>query len=168
QPGQELLLVVTNDGEMPHDLKADGTTGTAMLDPGESETVTVGPFDASTEAWCTVPGHKEAGMVMAIEVSGAPAASHAAAGHGSAAAATTGATIDPAATPAADFQPYDPNLAPAPGGTVHEIEMHATEELVEVAPGVTQMMWTFDGKVPGPILRGKVGDLFNITLVNDG
>jgi nitrite reductase (NO-forming) len=30
------------------------------------------------------------------------------------------------------------------------------------------MMWTFDGKVPGTILRGKVGDLFNVTLINDG
>jgi nitrite reductase (NO-forming) len=46
--------------------------------------------------------------------------------------------------------------------------MHATETEVEVAPGVTQMMWTFDGKVPGTTLRGKVGDLFTLTLVNDG
>lgn len=27
-------------------------------------------MDETTEAWCTVPGHKEAGMVMAIEVTG--------------------------------------------------------------------------------------------------
>jgi nitrite reductase (NO-forming) len=46
--------------------------------------------------------------------------------------------------------------------------MRATEELIEVAPGVTQMMWTFNGKVPGTILRGKVGDVFNVTLINDG
>jgi nitrite reductase (NO-forming) len=38
---------------------------------------------------------------------------------------------------------------------------------VEVAPGVKQQMWSFQGKVPGPALRGKVGDLFTITLVND-
>jgi nitrite reductase (NO-forming) len=29
-------------------------------------------------------------------------------------------------------------------------------------------MWTFDGTVPGTTLRGRVGDLFTITLVNDG
>ena len=46
--------------------------------------------------------------------------------------------------------------------------MHATEKIIEVAPGVTQMMWTFDDTVPGPTLRGKVGDVFNITLINDG
>ncbi len=39
---------------------------------------------------------------------------------------------------------------------------------MEVAPGVTQQMWTFGDQVPGPILRGKVGDIFTITLVNDG
>ena len=44
----------------------------------------------------------------------------------------------------------------------------AIDKEIEVAPGVKQLMWTFDGKVPGTILRGKVGDLFNITLVNEG
>ena len=29
-------------------------------------------------------------------------------------------------------------------------------------------MWTFGGTVPGPTLRGRVGDVFEITVVNDG
>jgi nitrite reductase (NO-forming) len=37
----------------------------------------------------------------------------------------------------------------------------------EVAPGVTQQAWTFNGQVPAPILRGHIGDLFNVTVVND-
>ena len=45
---------------------------------------------------------------------------------------------------------------------------HATEKVLEVAPGVKQEMWTFNDQVPGPVLRGRVGDLFTITLVNDG
>ena len=162
--GQKLVLTVTNDGMMAHDLKVEGTEGTRMLEPGTSETITIGPFDSATEAWCTVAGHKESGMVMAIQITGsAPAAA------GTPATATSGgAEIDATAEPEANWKPYDPTLAPAPGGTVHDVEMHATEEEIEVAPGVTQMMWTFDGKVPGTILRGKVGDLFNVTLDNDG
>ena len=162
--GQKLVLTVTNDGMMAHDLKVEGTEGTRMLEPGTSETITIGPFDSATEAWCTVAGHKESGMVMAIQITGsAPAAA------GTPATATSGgAESDATAEPEANWKPYDPTLAPAPGGTVHDVEMHATEEEIEVAPGVTQMMWTFDGKVPGTILRGKVGDLFNVTLVNDG
>jgi nitrite reductase (NO-forming) len=33
---------------------------------------------------------------------------------------------------------------------------------------VTQTLWTFDGTAPGPTLRGTVGDVFEITLVNEG
>ena len=29
-------------------------------------------------------------------------------------------------------------------------------------------MWTFGGTVPGTTFRGKVGDVFNVTLYNDG
>ncbi len=165
-PGQKVQLIVMNHGTMAHDLKVDGTTGTKMLQPGTKEIVTVGPFDASTQAWCTVAGHKEAGMVMDINVAGAGGGS----GGGSAAPAkgATGAKIDSAATPAPGWAPYDPKLAPAPGGTVHEVDMHAIEKEIEVAPGVTQLMWTFDGKVPGTILRGRIGDLFNVKLTNDG
>ena len=83
-------------------------------------------------------------------------------------ATAAGASIDFQATPAADWTPYDPTLKPADGATEHKLTMHATEKVLEIAPGVTQEMWTFDDKVPGTTLRGKVGDLFTITLVNDG
>lgn len=173
--GTELTLEVTNAGTMPHDLKVNGEEGSELLDPGESATVEVGVVDESTQAWCTVPGHKEAGMLMDIEVTDvADGVDHAASGqHVSAATGGSGgdgdfATIDPQAEPGPEWKPYDPNLAPAPGGTEHEITLRATETVLEVAPGVEQELWTFDDKVPGPILRGKVGDLFTITLVNDG
>lgn len=174
--GTEVIVNVTNAGAMAHDLKVDGTTGTEMLEPGASvEGVSLGTVDASTQAWCTVPGHKDAGMVMDIVVTGGD---HAGMDMASAEpVAATGATIDPDAVPEADWEPFDPSLEPAPGGTEHEITLHAVEAEVEVAPGVTQQAWTFtegDGddtgtpRMGGPVLRGKVGDLFTVTLVNDG
>jgi len=167
--GTELTLVVTNDGAMPHDLQLNGETGTAMLDPGDTETVDLGPISETGQAWCTVPGHKEAGMVFDVVVTGGGgAATGAGTGQAGTEAAGDFAEIDFAAEPAADFQPYDPNLQPAPGGAEHQIELRMTEEEIEVAPGVTQTMWTFGGTVPGPVLRGKVGDLFTVTLYNDG
>ena len=33
---------------------------------------------------------------------------------------------------------------------------------------MTQLAWTFNGAVPGPVLRGRVGDTFVVTLVNEG
>lgn len=167
-PGTELTLVVTNDGTMPHDLKLGGEVGTDMLDPGETQTVELGPIEASAEAWCTVPGHREAGMTMAIEVTGGGSSGDLATAAPREGDDAEAAEIDFTAAPGPDWQPYDPTLQPAPGGTEHHIELHATEEVIEVAPGVTQLMWTFDGTVPGPVLRGKVGDVFTITLHNDG
>ena len=159
--GDELVLNVVNEGELPHDLKLAGETGTAMLDPGASESVSLGVITETTEAWCTVPGHKEAGMVLEIVVEGSAPAADLAGG-------AANAQLDPDASPSDEWVRFDPNLAPAPGGTEHEITLRADETVLEVAPGVTQEMWTFDGQVPGPILRGKVGDLFTVTLVNDG
>jgi nitrite reductase (NO-forming) len=166
QAGSPVTLTVSNEGAMPHDLKLDGTDGTAMLEPGETEEITIGPFEADAQAWCTVPGHKEAGMLMDIRVIGsAPAAAH---GGGVEAGTTTGATIDFNAKPAEGWQAFDPALQPAPGGTEHVIDLSAEETVLEVAPGVTQQLWTFGGQFPGPVMRGKVGDIFTVTLTNNG
>ncbi len=174
--GTEVIVNVTNEGTMPHDLKFNGETGTEMLDPGATvEGVSLGVMHEAGSAWCTVPGHRDAGMEMTITVTGGH---EAASGDETAAVAQDdSAVIDPEATPAADWMPFDPTLEPAPNATHHRITLHAVEAEVEVAPGVTQQAWTFvagDGadqgepRMGGPILRGRVGDLFTVTLVNDG
>ncbi len=81
---------------------------------------------------------------------------------------STARSIDFSAAPRPGWKPFDPTLQPAPGGVEHQLTLHAAEKKLEIAPGVTQEMWTFEGQVPGPVLHGKVGDLFTITLVNDG
>ena len=85
-----------------------------------------------------------------------------------AAPATGVAPIDFAAEPGSSWKPFDPKLAPAPGATEHKVTLRAREVQLEIAPGVKQEMWTYNAQVPGPILRGRVGDIFTITLVNDG
>ncbi|MFN8506335.1 MAG: multicopper oxidase domain-containing protein [Dehalococcoidia bacterium] len=167
-PGQKVTLVVTNAGSVQHDLKVNGTEGTELIAPGKSQTIEIGPFDASTQAWCTVPGHKQAGMILNIEVAGAAASS----GSGTHAMTATqngnNATIDANATPAAGWKPFDPALKPAPGGTEHKITLTAEETMVEVAPGVKQLMFTFNQQFPGPVIRAKVGDIVTVTLENKG
>jgi len=164
--GTEVILKVTNNGAMAHDLKLEGETGTDLLDPGATQEVSLGAIEATGQAWCTVPGHKEGGMVLDINVTGSAAPTDHGPGDGT--SSDDGAVIDFAAEPAPDFQPYDPDLAPAPDGIEHTLTLHATETVMEVAPGVTQELWTFNDQVPGPVLRGRVGDIFTITLVNDG
>lgn len=171
EAGRPVMLMVKNTSTaMDHDLKLNGTNGTGMLKPGESAEVDIGVVSDGNQAWCTVPGHKAAGMVMTFKVKGAEGGSSGAAATGGTAAPAedTNAKIDATAKPAVDWKPYDPALKPAPGATEHVLQMDATEIEMEVAPGVKQLMWTFNNTVPGPVLRGKVGDIWTITLTNKG
>jgi nitrite reductase (NO-forming) len=168
EPGRKINLTVHNAGTMAHDLKLNGLIGPGVIQPGQQVTVLLDPIEVTTQAWCTVAGHKASGMVMTFTVNSSATPATAAAAVDAAADTSKDATIDFNATPPADWKPFDPTLKPADGATEHKITMHAAETVLAVAPGVTQEMWTFDGQVPGPILRGHVGDLFTVTLVNDG
>ncbi|MEO9224645.1 MAG: multicopper oxidase domain-containing protein [Acidimicrobiales bacterium] len=164
--GTKVTFKVTNNGTMQHDFKL-GSKGTPMLNPGQSATLDFGPITSDGTAICTVPGHAAAGMKMKVTVtSGASAASGGETMNGS---PDTGATpkVDPAAKPAAGWQPRDPNAPADTPDTVHNVTWHMVDKVMEVAPGVTQLMWTFAGTVPGPTLRGHIGDTFNVTIVND-
>jgi nitrite reductase (NO-forming) len=48
----------------------------------------------------------------------------------------------------------------------HEIEMTTTEETAEIEPGVTFDYMTFDGQIPGPMVRVRRGDTVEFTLHN--
>nr|BFE78125.1 hypothetical protein GCM10020093_007260 [Planobispora longispora] len=135
-------------------------------------------------------GHRAAGMTMRIVPAGAlarstdgpmdaaaPGTGHT--GHSAEDGDARAASPDPAAAApvrldlAAPFspgwKPYDATLEPAPGGAEHAVEIRVDDSVVrEVAPGVRQRVWTFDGTVPGPVLRGKIGDVFTVTFVNGG
>lgn len=66
--GGSLVVNLTNEGELEHDFELEDGSGAGMVQPGESETVELGPFNESTVAFCTVPGHREAGMEFEINV----------------------------------------------------------------------------------------------------
>lgn len=167
--GDRLVIELTNgatDGQV-HDLVlADGTTS-GRLAPGETTTIDAGVVAATTEGWCSVAGHRQMGMVLQINAVGAPVASSGD-GSGLTAAGAPAAVWDRNAGPGPDHRTYDPVLAPAPAEQTHRATFTVTERQQEVAPGVTQEVWTFNGTVPGSTLHGKVGDVFEITLVNDG
>jgi nitrite reductase (NO-forming) len=167
-------LEVMNAGAVVHNLVVrDEELKTSMLPAGGSEAlVLTGLAAGDYTLFCEIPGHEAAGMKAALHVGGGsgsePASGSTGSGDGSTGGSADGATIDFTATPAPEWHAFDPALQPAPGATVHDVTFHATETTIEVAPGVTQQLWTFNDQVPGPTLRGHVGDVFNITLVNDG
>lgn len=165
--GDELVITLVNEDEMNgHDLVI-GDIGSSRVQPGKSETINFGVQSFSQEGYCSVAGHKQMGMTLDVVVTGATGTTVADDGHAGHAA--------PAAIPNVDgaelSEIYPAELEPLPesdGPVTHEVTFTVTEEPLEVAPGLWQVRWTFNGSSMGPTLHGRVGDRFKITLVNDG
>ncbi len=68
----------------------------------------------------------------------------------------------------APHQLYDASTKPATLEKVKEITLKVEQKISEIAPGVPFETWTFNGTVPGPILRVRQGDQINFTLINNG
>lgn len=63
---------------------------------------------------------------------------------------------------------YDAQPPAAPQGDTVNINLVVKETLISIAPGVAYHAYTFNGTVPGPILRVRQGQIVHFTLTNDG
>mgnify|MGYP001601702304 FL=1 len=167
--GDRLVVVLTNtDTAMAHDLVI-GASRTPRLAPGATAELDAGVIGASTQGWCSVAGHRQMGMVLDIVAVGAPEAGAATNGGHHMGTPTGGAAAIPPVNPADTLGAFvDPTLPPLTDETVRKVTFTVTEVPLEVAPGLWQTRWTFNGGSVGPVLHGRVGDVFEITLVNDG
>ncbi|WP_109471288.1 multicopper oxidase domain-containing protein [Ornithinimicrobium cavernae] len=175
--GNRLVIdLVNDDPSTTHDLTVAGQK-TPRLAHGEHAEIVIDIVSSPLEGWCTIVGHRQSGMTFSVLTTSArPSAGEA----GTVTAPDGPVAGEPSAAPDHDavplltddpppvIRPVDPVLAPAPPATTHRVTLRAEEVPLEVAPGLWQRRWTFNGQAPGPTLRGKVGDVFEVTLVNDG
>ena len=63
--------------------------------------------------------------------------------------------------------PIDAAAPPRASGRVHHLRIAIRHAKITIADGVTYDGWTFDGRVPGPVLRVTEGDTVDFTLVNE-
>ncbi len=172
-------IAVTNAGTVEHNLTIKGTdVKTPALKPGESVTLSLKGLPEGAHAIvCSIPGHESSGMKGIL---------HIGAGGGSGAGATESAlrAVDPANNKEMKQQIVDytaqlkrgPNtkgvgnqiLAPtvlADGTKVFAL----TAKIVdwEVEPGRTVRAWTYNGQVPGPVIKVADGDHVQIVVKND-
>jgi nitrite reductase (NO-forming) len=139
---------------------------------GKSVTLEFTPDKAGTFAYyCAVPGHRQAGMEGKLIVgSGTAPAASANSSSPAAATAPAMAMTGPADPNAVDIT-RDPSDLPVPIGkrdpkTVR-VDLETREVVGILANGSTYDYWTFNGKVPGPMIRVRVGDTVNLHLKNN-
>lgn len=64
----------------------------------------------------------------------------------------------------------DPAEVPAPIARSEpatlKVELETVERVAELNDGSTYRFWTFNGQVPGPMLRARVGDTIEVTMKN--
>ena len=120
-----------------------------VLAKGASTVIVFRADKAGTYAYfCELPGHRQAGMEGKLVV-GNPVAT--------AAAAVLDISRDPTDLP--------PPVG-ARGPKTVRVDLEAVEVKGRLADDTTYNYWTFNGKVPGPMLRVRVGDTVELHLKN--
>jgi len=126
-------------------------------------------------------------LVAACSKTDAPATGASAPASGAAAPALAAVRDDPYDSTKMDFQPppaklsserhtgafasgsalnMEATLAPLDPSPIKEIRLDTTHKIIELAPGVRFSAWTFGDKVPGPVIRARVGDKIRFTMTN--
>lgn len=65
----DVTVTLTNEGATAHDFSIDDLEIFEVVEPGETKEFTINAPAGGYEYFCSVPGHKEAGMVGALTVS---------------------------------------------------------------------------------------------------
>jgi nitrite reductase (NO-forming) len=140
----------------------------AAAGSGDEMVVEFTPTKGGTfEMMCMVPGHAAAGMKGTFTVTGGDATQAAAPAHDANSHGLP--TPDGGGTPYAADRLPNPTVA-APIGkreaTTIKQEISIKEVVGYVDEGVAYEFWTFDGTIPGTMIRARVGDHIELTLHN--
>ncbi len=143
------INLVNGDGAL-HDIAVPDFAAQSdqLSEKGASTTIVFRATKAGTfEYFCTLPGHKAAGMVGKLIVG----------------------DVKQVASTAAEIA-MDPRNVGTPVGKRApknlEYSMTTTEVDGRLSDGSTYKYWTFDNRVPGPFLRVRKGDTVKFNLTN--
>ena len=167
-------LEVSNDGSVAHNLTLDGGPSTPDLNAGDAATLDLGTLDpGSYVIFCSIAGHREAGMELALTVVEGAAGGESGESAGHAGDEVDFAELDrmmtesilafPAETEGIGNQELEPTILD--DGTK---EFHLTAAITpwEVEPGKIVDAWTYNGMVPAPMIKVDVGDRVRVVVDN--
>ena len=149
--GQVVQLTLINGEGAEHDIVFPDQNTKSPRVTGKSASTTIA-FRASKAGdfvyFCSVPGHQLAGMQGQFIVTSRPA---------------------PQTLVEADISREPTDLPPPIGrreAQTVRVDLLSVEVEGRLAEGTTFGYWTFNGKVPGPFIRVKVGDTVDVHLKN--
>jgi nitrite reductase (NO-forming) len=151
--GEVVQINLINGEGAEHDVVVDqyAARSDRVLGKGASSTLS---FTADRPGdftyFCSVPGHREAGMQGRVEVAPGPRAA--------VAAIAPDIVRDPADLPAP--------IRARPAQIIR-VDLDTVELKGQLDSKTTYNFWTFNGKVPGPFIRARVGDTLEVHLKND-
>jgi nitrite reductase (NO-forming) len=144
------ITIINGEGEV-HDLSVPDmhVSSQRVNGPGASSTLTFTAGNiGSFEYFCTIDGHRQAGMQGVIKV--VPA---------------TPKEADKGVSIARDPADLPPPVGERGPMTVR-YDLEAIERVGRLDDKTTYDFWTFNGKIPGPMLRVRVGDTVELNLRN--
>ncbi|MBZ0295906.1 MAG: nitrite reductase, copper-containing [Anaerolineae bacterium] len=169
--GDTVRITLINGDPVLHNLMIDefnATTGDLLLQE-QSATIEFAPDKPGDFVYyCSTPGHREVGMWGTLTI------------HGEASSETVSAvapaeidvapTVPPAVADATSIV-RNPADLPAPIGdrdpTNVRVDLNAIEVNGILSDGTTYRYFTFDGAIPGPMIRTRVGDTVEMHIHND-
>jgi nitrite reductase (NO-forming) len=174
--GDTVRITLTGGDAVEHDIAFPDFNAQSAHIAGKGSTSTfefVADKPGTFAYNCLLAGHKEAGMTGKFEVTGsAPSQNTSSSAPVTSSAVVTGpVVVNNAPTTGADIV-RDPTEIPAqiPAGPREPQTVRVDLETVEIegqlADGTTYKYWTFNGKVPGPFYRVRVGDTIEVHLKN--
>lgn len=172
-PPGEVVFELHNEGGVTHNLSIEGVGTSPDVAGGSSAEWEAGTLAAGTyEVFCAIPGHKEAGMRETLVVSADADAADLGAAHGHGEepdwealdeAMMNSILAFPAETEGRGNQLLEPTVLA--DGT-KEYRLTAAITPWEVEPGRVVDAWSYNGMVPGPMIRLDLGDKVRVVLDN--
>ena len=177
-PPGDLVIELHNEGGIQHNLQFDGGEISPMVNSGDSLEFDIGNVEPGEYTIiCEVPGHSAAGMTATLVVDPDASIDDLGAAHGPDGhhgEDTDWEALDeimldsirafPAETEGVGNQLLEPTIA-ADGAKEYELTAAITPW--EVEPGKFVDAWTYNGMVPGPMIKLDVGDLVRVHIQND-
>ncbi len=164
--GQKVTFTLDNTGVVEHDMTIQAAGFSLLAKAGQAATGEftfdkAGAFDFI----CSIAGHKEAGMKGTLTVVDTGAAVQQSMAHDmSAMTEPPSLPADLKALPAPQVAPRIERSQPA----YVKYDLTSQKITAKMADGVAYEYWTFNGTVPGPMLRVREGDTVEINLGNAG